>query len=123
MKHAVTFIRSFNIRETKKIEIRLLHHAQCRGYKVVGKIQIPRNVLQNITGVQMVERINLTKPKNLKIAAVITVRYHQLHRSFYETLRLIRFLGQSNIQIISVEETLKTNDPIFLEIYQPRPPS
>jgi DNA invertase Pin-like site-specific DNA recombinase len=123
MKNALTLIRSSNIKELKKIEKRLLCYAQCKGFKVVGNIQIPRNVLQNLTGGKIVKSINLLQSRNIELDAVITARYTQLHRSFSQTLSLIRFLSKYDIQIISIEETLDMDDPIFTEIYYPRPPS
>ncbi len=57
--------------------------------------------------------------QDIKVDVIIVPRYDHIHRKFTETAKLIKTLSHYGVSIISLEETVDDNDPIFTEKYYP----
>lgn len=119
MKNAITFIRFFRKKEADQLENRLNLHAQVTGYKVVWQERLhviePKQPVDEI----ILNTINDLHYQDVKVDAILVVRYDHIHRKFTQTAKLIKTLSYYGVRIISIEETVDENDPLFTEIYYP----
>lgn len=116
MKNIVTFIRFSNIKELKRIEKRLIEFAKTYGFDIVYGIQVD---FENSASINLIETMNGLLRANIEVEAIIVERYNHLHADFLETAELIKKLSRLGIRIISIEETIDENDPLFTQIYHP----
>jgi DNA invertase Pin-like site-specific DNA recombinase len=119
MKNAVTFTRCSTIREARSSKSQLKAYSKKAGYKVVQHIAMPPIGPREQSDEKLMMVLNDLLFRGIKVDAIITTRYDHLHTRFNDTLTLIKNLSHYNIRIISVEETLDDNDPIFKEVYYP----
>jgi DNA invertase Pin-like site-specific DNA recombinase len=117
MRNLVTFIRFSNIKELKKIEKRLIEKAQIYGYEIVHAIQVDSTDYDYSTSVKLFESLSDLHQKKIKVSAIMVERYDHLHTDFLETAELIKKISPLGVRVISVEETVGENDPIFNQIY------
>lgn len=116
MKNIVTFIRFSNIKELKRIEKRLIGFAKTYGFDIVHGIQVD---FENSGSMNLIETMNGLLQENIEVEAIIVERYNHLHADFLETAKLIKKLSHFGVRIISIEETVDENDPLFTVIYHP----
>jgi hypothetical protein len=119
MKNAITFVRFFRKKEADQLENNLKAYADATGYNVVWRerhhyitTKIPADVI-------IINTLNNIHFKDIKVDAIIVVRYDHIHRKFTQTAKLIKTLSHYGVRIVSVEETVDENDPLFTEIYFP----
>lgn len=119
MKNSITLTRCSNIREARSSKSQLMAYSKKAGYKVAQHIEIPPIGSRGQTDEKLMMVLNELLYKGIKVDAIITTRYDHLHARFADTLSLIKNLSYYNVRIISVEETLYEDDPIFKEVYYP----
>ena len=119
MKKAITFIRFFRKKEVDQLENRLKLHAQVTGYKVVWQERLHLIAPNQSVDEIILNTMNDLHSRGIKVDAIIVVRYSHIHRKFKQTAKLIKNLSHYGVRIISVEETVDENDPLFTEIYYP----
>jgi hypothetical protein len=119
MKNAVTFARCSNIKEAQSSKRRLKEYSIQAGYKVVQHIVMPPFGPRGQATEKVMLVLNELLFRDIKVDAIITKRYDHLHTRFIDTLSLIKNLSHYNVRIISIEETLDDDDPIFTEVYYP----
>jgi len=119
MKNAVTFTRCSTIREARGSKSKLKAYSKKAGYKVVQHIVMPPVGPRGQATAKVMLVLNELHFRDVKVDAIITTRYDHLHTKFTDTLSLIKNLSHYNVRVISVEETLDDNDPLFTEIYYP----
>lgn len=119
MKNAVTFARCSNIKEARSSKRRLKEYSIQAGYKVVQHIVMPPVGPRGQATEKVMLVLNELLFRDIKVDAIITKRYDHLHTRFIDTLSLIKNLSHYNVRIISIEETLDDDDPIFTEVYYP----
>jgi len=117
MRNAITFIKFGRKKEADQIEKRLKKYAELNGFKVVWQERLhlitPRSPSDEI----IITTLNNLHFQDIKVDVVIVPRYDHIHKQFTETARLIKTLDYYGVRIISVEETVDDNDPLFTEIY------
>lgn len=119
MKNAVTFARCSNIKEARSLKSQLKDYSNKAGYKVVQHIVMPPVGPRGQATEKVILVLNELLFRDIKVDAIITKRYDHLHARFTDTLSLIKNLSHYNVRVISIEETLDDNDPIFKEVYYP----
>ena len=119
MKYAVTFARCSNIKEARSSKRRLKEYSIQAGYKVVQHIVMPPVGPRGQATEKVMLVLNELLFRDIKVNAIITTRYDHLHTRFIDTLSLIKNLSHCNVRIISIQETLDDDDPIFTEVYYP----
>ena len=117
MKYAMTFIRFSRKKEYEELECRLKSYAEMAGYSVVWQ-----ECLRLITSKIPVDEIIINTLNDLcfqdiKVDAILVVRYDHIHRKFTQTAKLIKSLSHYGVRIISIEETVDENDLLFTDIY------
>jgi DNA invertase Pin-like site-specific DNA recombinase len=119
MKNAITLIRFGRKKESDQLEKSLKSYAELTGYNVVWherlRIIAPKRPVDEI----IINILNNIQFQEIKVDAIIVVRYDHIHRKFTETAKLIKTLSHYGVSIISLEETVDDNDPIFTEKYNP----
>ena len=119
MKNAITLIRFGRKKEAVQLENRLKSYVEQTGYNIVWheRLQIiaPKRPVDEI----IINILNNQHFQNIKVDVIIVVRYDHIHRKFTETAKLIKTLSHYGVGIISLEETVDDNDPIFTEKYYP----
>jgi hypothetical protein len=116
MKNIVTFIRFTSKKELKRIEKRLIENAKIYGFDIVHGIQVD---YENSVSMNLIEALNELLQENIRVEAIMVERYNHLHTYFFETAELIKKLSHFGVRIISIEETVDENDPLFTQIYHP----
>jgi DNA invertase Pin-like site-specific DNA recombinase len=119
MRNAITYTRCSNIREARRLKSQLKAYAKKVGYKVVQHIEMPPIGPRKQSDDKLMMVLNELLFRDIKVDAIITTRYEHLHTRFTDTLSLIKNLSHYNVRIISIEETLCEDDPIFKEVYYP----
>lgn len=119
MRNLVSFIRFSNIKELKKIENILIEKSQIYGYEIVHTIQVDSTDYDYSTSVKLFELLSDLHQGNIKVDAIMVERYDHLHTDFLETVELIKKLSPLGVCIISIQETVNENDPLFTEMYHP----
>lgn len=119
MRNLVTFIRFSNIKELKKIENLLIEKARIYGYEIVHTIQVDSIDYEYPTSVKLIQSLSDLHQKKIKVSAIMVERYDHLHTDFLETVELIKKLSPLGVRIISIQETVNENDPLFTEMYHP----
>jgi DNA invertase Pin-like site-specific DNA recombinase len=119
MKNAITLIRFGRKKEADQLEKSLKSYAELTGYKVVWHermhIITPKKPIDEVI-INILNNLNL---QDIKVDAIIVVRYDHIRRKFTQTAKLIKELSYCGVRVISVEETVGENDPIFNQIYYP----
>jgi hypothetical protein len=119
MKNAITLIRFGKKKEAEQLEKRLKSYAEMAGYNVVWHERLhliaPKCPVDEI----IINTLNDLHFQDIKVDAIIVVRYDHIHRKFTQTAKLIKTLSHYGVRIISIEETVDENDPLLTEIYYP----
>jgi DNA invertase Pin-like site-specific DNA recombinase len=119
MKNAITFVRFFRKKEADQLENRLKAYADATGYDVVWHERVfylsPKSSVDEI----IIKTLNNQHYQGVKVDAILVVRYDHIHRKFTQTAKLIKTISHYGVRIVSVEETVDENDPLFTEIYFP----
>lgn len=119
MKNAITFVRFFRKKEADQLENRLKTYSDATGYDVVWHERVfylsPKSSVDEI----IIKTLNNQHYQGVKVDAILVVRYDHIHRKFTQTAKLIKTLSHYGVRIVSVEETVDENDPLFTEIYFP----
>lgn len=115
----MTFIRFSRKKEYEELECRLKSYAEMAGYSVVWqeclRLITPKSPVDEI----IINTLNDLHFQDIKVDAIIVVRYDHIHRKFTQTAKLIKTLSHYGVRIISIEETVDENDPLLIEIYYP----
>jgi DNA invertase Pin-like site-specific DNA recombinase len=119
MKNAITFIKFGRKKEADQVEKRLKTYAEMNGFEVVWQQRRHWNAPKSPSEEIIINTLNDLHFKDIKVDVIIVPRYDHIHRKFTETAKLIKTLGHYGVRIISVEETIDENDPIFTEKYYP----
>jgi|GEM_PF-6414804 len=119
MKNAITFVRFSRKKEADQLENRLKEYADATGYDVVWHERVfylsPKSSVDEI----IIKTLNNQHYQGVKVDAILVVRYDHIHRKFTQTAKLIKIISHYGVRIVSVEETVDENDPLFTEIYFP----
>ena len=119
MKNAIIFIRFGRKKEAEQLEKRLKSYAELTGYNVVWHEHLhlitPKRPIDEV----IINILNNLQCQGIKVDAILVVRYDHIHRKFIQTAKLIKTLSHYGVRIISIEETVDENDPLFTEIYYP----
>ncbi len=119
MKNAITFIKFGRKKEADQLEKRLNKFAEMNGFEVVWQERLHQIAPKSPSDLIIINTLNNLHLRDIKVDAIIVPRYDHIHRKFTETAKLIKTLGHYGVRIISVEETVDDNDPIFTEAYYP----
>lgn len=119
MKNAITLIRFGRKKEAVQLEKRLKSYAEQTGYNVVWHEHLHLIAPKRPVDEVIINILNNLNFPVIKVDAIIVVRYNHIHRKFTQTAKLIKVLSYCGVRIISVEETVGENDPIFNQIYYP----
>ncbi len=119
MRNAITFIKFGRKKEADQLEKRLKKYAELNGFEVVWHKRLHLIAPKSPADEIIINTLNDLHFQDIKVDAIIVPRYDHIHRKFTETAKLLKTLGHYGVRIISVEETLDENDPIFTEKYYP----
>ncbi|MBL7754294.1 MAG: recombinase family protein [Chitinophagaceae bacterium] len=119
MINAITFVRFFRKKEADQLENRLKAYADVTGYNVVWHERLHYITTKSSADEIIIKTLNNQHYQGVKVDAILVVRYHHIHRKFTQTAKLIKTISHYGVRIISIEETVDENDPLFTEIYFP----
>lgn len=119
MRNAITFIKFGRKKEADQVEKRLKKFAEMTGYKVVWHERLLLIAPKSPSDLIIINTLNNLHFRDINVDAIIVPRYDHIHRKFNETAKLIKTLSHYGVRIISIEETIDENDPIFTEKYFP----
>lgn len=119
MINAITFVRFFRKKEADQLENRLKAYADATGYNVVWRERLHYITTKSTADEIIINTLKNIHFKDIKVDAIIVVRYDHIHRKFTQTDKLIKTLSHYGVRIISIEETVDESDPLFTEIYFP----
>lgn len=117
MKNAITFIRFGKKKEADQLEKRLKTYAEMAGYNVVWQERLHLIAPNSPADEIIINTLNNMHFQGIKVDAILVVRYDHIHRKFIQTAKLIKNLSHYGVSIISIEETVDENDPLFTKIY------
>lgn len=119
MKNAITFMKFGKEKEANQMEKRLKKYAEIKGYDVVWQERLHLIAPKSPADEIIIKTLNNLQQQDIKVDAILVPRYDHIHRKFSETAKLIKTLSHYRVRIISIEETVDDDDPIFTEVYYP----
>jgi DNA invertase Pin-like site-specific DNA recombinase len=117
MKKAITFIRFDKIKEVKEVEKRLKMYAEMNIINIVWQVKLQLILSKRPADKIIIQTLNNLKQQEINVDVILVLRYDQINKKFTQTAKLIKKLSHYGVRIISIQETLDENDPIFTKKY------